>query len=69
MGATTLISIAVDIINGRLNYGGKSFLYFILAIWWLNVFVSFVCCWVGIHTMYISGHVFFLMQVLTPLMD
>ncbi|KAF8804691.1 C4-dicarboxylate transporter/malic acid transport protein [Phlegmacium glaucopus] len=51
MGATTIISIAVDVINRRLNYGGKSFLYFIWAIWWLDVFASFACCWVGVHAM------------------
>jgi Voltage-dependent anion channel len=51
MGATTLINVAVSVINGKLNYGGKSFLYFIWAMWWLDVFISFVCCWVGVHAM------------------
>ena len=59
MGAATLINVAVIVINGRLNFGGKSFLYFIWAIWWLDVFISFVCCWVGVHTMYVFGRVFF----------
>lgn len=70
VGAATIINIAVNVIHGRLNYGGKSFLYFIWAIWWLDVFVSFVCCWVGVHAMYVSGRVLFsLMQVLTPPTD
>lgn len=59
MGATTLINTAVDVINGRLNYGGKSFLYFVWAIWWLDVFISFVCCWVGVHAMYVFDLGFF----------
>ena len=59
MGAATLINVAVIVINGQLNYGGKSFLYFIWAIWWLDVFVSFVCCWVGVHAMYVSDRVFY----------
>jgi tellurite resistance protein TehA-like permease len=59
MGATTLINVAVTVINGRLNYGGKSFLYFIWAIWWLDVFISFVCCWIGVHNMYVRFIYFF----------
>jgi tellurite resistance protein TehA-like permease len=53
MGATTLINVAVEVINERFKYGGKPFLYFIWAIWWLDVFISFVCCWVGVHAMYV----------------
>ena len=53
MGAATLINVAVIVINGQLDYGGESFLYFIWAIWWLDVFISFVCCWVGVHAMYV----------------
>jgi len=53
MGATTLINVAVTVINGQLNYGGRSFLYFIWAMcqWWLDIFISFACCWVGVHPM------------------
>ena len=57
MGAATLINVAVIVINGQLNYGGKSFLYFIWVTWWIDVLISFLCCWVGIHAMYVSGHV------------
>ena len=63
MGAASLINVAVIVINGQLNYGGKPFLYFIWALWWLDVFISFVCCWFGIHTMYVSGRVFFLVYL------
>ena len=59
MGAATLINIAVVVINGQLNYGGKLFLYSIWVVWWLDVLISFVCCWVGVHNMYGSSHVFF----------
>ena len=58
MGAASLINVAVIVVNEQLNYGGKSFLYFLWAIWWLVVFISFVCCWVGVHTMYVSDRVF-----------
>ena len=60
MGAATLINVAVVVINGQLNFGGRSFLYFLWAIWWLDVFISFVCCWIGVHTMCVSVHVLFL---------
>jgi hypothetical protein len=56
MGATTLINIAVDVINERCHFGGKGFLYFIWAIWWLDVFVSILCCWVLVHFMYVISH-------------
>jgi Voltage-dependent anion channel len=67
MGAATLINVCVVVINGQLNFGGKSFLYFIWAIWWIDVLISFLSCWVGVHTMYVSGLVFFSLctQVLT----
>ena len=58
MGAATLINVAVTVINGHLNYGGKPFLYFIWAMWWLDVFISFACCWVGVHFMYVYSRIF-----------
>lgn len=60
MGAATILNVAVNVINGRLNYGGKDFLYFIWAIWWLDVLFSLACCFFGVHTMYVSGYIFFL---------
>ena len=59
MGAASLVNFAVVVINGQLNYGGKVFLYFIWAVWWLDVIISFLCCWVGVHTMFVSGRAFF----------
>ena len=60
MSAATLINVAVTFINGQLNYGGKLLLYFIWAMWWLDVFISFACCWVGVHFMYVYDRIFFL---------
>ncbi|KAF9461280.1 voltage-dependent anion channel [Collybia nuda] len=51
MGATTIINVAVDVINTRCHFGGKGFLYLIWAIWWLDVFISALCCWVLVHFM------------------
>ncbi|KAF8906557.1 voltage-dependent anion channel [Gymnopilus junonius] len=52
MGATTLINIAVLVIHTRYHVGGKGFLYFLWSMWWLDVVISFVCCWVGLHFMF-----------------
>ena len=59
MGGATLINVAVTVINEQLNYGGKSFLYIIWTMWWLDVFISFACCWVGVHAMYVYSDIFF----------
>lgn len=53
MGATTLINVAVEVIHARYHVGGKGFLYFLWAMWWLDVVISFICCWVGLHFMYV----------------
>ncbi|KAF9531612.1 voltage-dependent anion channel [Crepidotus variabilis] len=51
MGATTLINVAVQVGHERYRIGGEGFLRFIWAMWWLDVIVSFLCCWIGVHTM------------------
>lgn len=51
MGLTTLINVAVDVIHIYFGFGGKGFLYFIWAVWWFDVVVSALCCWVGVHAM------------------
>lgn len=51
MAATTLINVAVDVIYVHFQFGGKGFLYFIWAIWWLDVAVSILCCWGVVHLM------------------
>lgn len=53
MGGTTLINVAVLVVHGRYNIGGKGFLCFIWAMWWLDIVVAFMCCWIGVHVMYV----------------
>ncbi|KAJ2922719.1 hypothetical protein H1R20_g14347, partial [Candolleomyces eurysporus] len=54
MGLTTLLNVAVDVINIHFEFGGKGFLYFIWVVWWLDVIISALCCWVGVHAMMIN---------------
>ncbi|RXW21300.1 hypothetical protein EST38_g4558 [Candolleomyces aberdarensis] len=54
MGLTTLINVAVEVINIHFEFGGKGFLYFIWAVWWLDVIMSALCCWVGVHAMMVN---------------
>ncbi|KAF4620543.1 hypothetical protein D9613_000669 [Agrocybe pediades] len=51
MGGTTLINVATQVIHSEYNIGGKGFLYFLWAMWWLDICISFLCCWVGLHYM------------------
>ncbi|KJA19940.1 hypothetical protein HYPSUDRAFT_143058, partial [Hypholoma sublateritium FD-334 SS-4] len=53
MGATTLINIAVSVIHEKYQIGGKAFLYFLWAAWWLDVLIACLCTWVGVHVMFI----------------
>ncbi|KIM40152.1 hypothetical protein M413DRAFT_446309 [Hebeloma cylindrosporum] len=52
MAATTLINVGVQVVNTEYNVGGKGFLYFLWAMWWVVVVVSFTCCWAGVHAMF-----------------
>lgn len=54
MGVATLINVAVDVINTRYGFGGKVFLYFIWAVWWIDVLVSVLCCWGMVHVMFVE---------------
>ncbi|RDB16735.1 Sulfite efflux pump SSU1 [Hypsizygus marmoreus] len=51
MGITTLINVSVDVINVGYGFGGQSFLYFIWAVWWIDVAISVLCCWGMVHIM------------------
>lgn len=51
MAGTTLINVAVQVIHAKFQFGGKGFLYFIWAMWWLDVAISIFCCWFGVHIM------------------
>jgi len=57
MAATTLINVGVQVVNTECNVGGKNFLYFLWAMWWVVVVVSFICCWAGVHAMYVVATV------------
>jgi tellurite resistance protein TehA-like permease len=51
MGATTLINVAVSVIYEEYGFGGTGFLYAMWSLWWLDVAISIVCCWVMVHIM------------------
>ncbi|EFI28120.1 sulphite efflux pump protein [Coprinopsis cinerea okayama7 len=54
MGLTTLINVGVDVINIYFAFGGRTFLYTLWGFWWVVVAISVVCCWVGVHMMFIK---------------
>ncbi|KAJ3525696.1 hypothetical protein NM688_g8366 [Phlebia brevispora] len=43
MGAATLINIGVGLIYEEYSFGGRGFLYFLWACWWVDVILSFIC--------------------------
>jgi tellurite resistance protein TehA-like permease len=51
MGATTLINIASADLFQAYGFGGKPFIYTVWACWWINVAISFTCCFGMIHVM------------------
>ena len=51
MGGATLITTAAGFIYEQYSFGGRTFLYTIWAIWWLDVFVSLLCAFVLVHMM------------------
>ncbi|OJA20492.1 hypothetical protein AZE42_01982 [Rhizopogon vesiculosus] len=51
MGATTLINIASADIFETYGFGGKPFIYTVWACWWINVVISFTCCFGMMHVM------------------
>ena len=53
MGAATLINIGVDLIYREYNFGGRKFLYFLWACWWVDVVISLVCAFTAVHIMYV----------------
>ncbi|KAH0827619.1 voltage-dependent anion channel [Lanmaoa asiatica] len=51
MGATTLFTVSITLIYGTYNFGGRSFVCAIWALWWLDVAISILCCWGIMHIM------------------
>ncbi|OAX42523.1 hypothetical protein K503DRAFT_733445 [Rhizopogon vinicolor AM-OR11-026] len=56
MGATTLINIASADIFETYGFGGKPFIYTVWACWWINVAISFTCCFGMMHIMATLQH-------------
>lgn len=52
MGAATLINIGVGLIYEQYGFGGRAFVYFLWACWWLDVVASFICAFALVHAMY-----------------
>lgn len=55
MAGTTLINVAVQVVHTRYHVGGKGFLYFIWSMWWLDIVVSLLCCWLGVNAMCVQS--------------
>jgi tellurite resistance protein TehA-like permease len=51
IGATTLIVVSIDVVYGYYGIGGKTFLYFLWVMWWMNVAISALCLWGTTHWM------------------
>lgn len=50
MGFATLINIGVGLIYED-GFGGRGFLYFLWACWWVDVVISFLCAFAIVHVM------------------
>ncbi|KIY64145.1 hypothetical protein CYLTODRAFT_438308 [Cylindrobasidium torrendii FP15055 ss-10] len=51
MGFATILTVSVPLVNEHYGVGGKTFLYVLWALWWVDVAVSFSCCWGILHMM------------------
>lgn len=53
MGATTLLSVALEVIHRYYGFGSKHFVYAIWSLWCVDVAVSVACAWPGVHMMFV----------------
>jgi hypothetical protein len=53
MGAVTLINVSVHTIYQDYGFGGKSFLYALWWLWWVDVAISCLCVWGMAQIMYV----------------
>lgn len=53
MGATTLFAVSITVLYSNYNFGGRSFVYLIWALWWSDVATSTLCCWGMMHIMWV----------------
>jgi hypothetical protein len=51
MGATTILNVATTVVYQYYGIGGKKFLYFVWALWWINVAISALCFYGLTYTM------------------
>ncbi|SRR6266550_3039254 len=51
MGFATIMNVAINVLFERFSFGGKKFVYFIWALWWINFAISSACCWGIVHYM------------------
>ncbi|EIW83021.1 hypothetical protein CONPUDRAFT_136178 [Coniophora puteana RWD-64-598 SS2] len=51
MGGATLIVVATGGVFETYGFGGSKFVYALWAFWWLDVAISFICCWGVMHVM------------------
>lgn len=54
MGATTILNVSVNVVYQHYNFGGRAFLYFLWALWWINIAISALCFWGGTYLMCVS---------------
>ncbi|KAJ3570955.1 hypothetical protein NP233_g4067 [Leucocoprinus birnbaumii] len=55
MGATTILNVSINVIYAYYGIGGRSFVYLIWALWWINIAVSALCFW-GCTYLMITRH-------------
>lgn len=57
MGAATLLTVGVTLFHDE--FGIKGALPFLWALWWIDVGISFMCCFMGLHIMYVLKSIHF----------
>ncbi|KAH9998989.1 voltage-dependent anion channel-domain-containing protein [Russula vinacea] len=45
MGAVTLIGVGTTVLHDQYGFGGRTFLFTLWGLWWVDIAVSFLCCW------------------------
>jgi tellurite resistance protein TehA-like permease len=55
MGAVTLIGVGTTVLHDQYGFGGRAFLFTLWGLWWIDVAISFLCCW-GLFYVMITKH-------------
>jgi hypothetical protein len=53
MGAVTLIGVGTTVLHDQYGFGGRAFLFTLWGLWWIDVAISFLCCWGLFYVMYV----------------